>query len=791
MMTNDVIGQDRYYPNWINHSPPNSKNINHPDGTELQDVKRASGWLLRIRSTEPETLGGECSCVLVNNARQDKTPYVMTAAHCIPESTLIGDKVDAYMSFDYEMSSATERGNPVANQKISGIWKVQYELSSFDVTSDIALLRLVDPNPDLLRHAYAVGWSNTTYKSVSSHISHPGADHKKVYINPLSSKLVFTSGFVNLKEEERILYHEGLFYENDPNWNGVAVSPKGGSSGGGYFSEEDLLIAIHSILEPTNVSFGSALLNSWYAPLSSTEEPGLSTFLDHFSHDLNSVPGGYREDLIPVETENFELPIPSGSDPLRTPSVDEDDPTLLVSELEIVPSTLFGLVSERERPTGVWQDIVGLKTSSIGDSDLALSVYYQDLNTNTGLYEERLIYGASVNKLTTPNGNGSAFRGDGWDCEDLPEGYPPCNNETSNVFDNSTDDHNAVRTRLFRAMGDISKDQGRIVRAREGVPIVVQLNNIGPDDVTVKALSYPGEMPLNALQLFEPEKVSKAFNSYKYHDSRAYNSANLYIDNLSTFDGMNTPVSIPTGDNGGYLNLVNHNFKISWVAGDLIGIDLDIVSVAPYNYKIWVDYFNTDKLGGRKGFISENNLDNYTYNFVDDPEGHGDELVSHDTNKSDASFVSLFNVPNFRQLKMSPGEKHLTRMRVAVSDEPITQDGKYENGEVEEYLVEIVAPTCETLRPPDYDDEYAQKVLPYCGEGGYRKTKESLASHYQETVPGSLIFETGKQSNIQYATAKAVRKWYASTSDVVLEATTGIDYSVPRFLDNQVPNPAV
>ncbi|MEQ9298074.1 MAG: hypothetical protein RIF33_05915, partial [Cyclobacteriaceae bacterium] len=792
--TSESIGQDRFYPKSIGKSNPNTKNINHPDGTRLQDLKRATGFFATIKTIDPEVLGNKCSCTLMNNVSQDGTPYILTAEHCVREYE-VGDILETYFTFDFEMANANDRGDPVADEAISKVWRVQFELLVKDSYSDMALFIFKDPNPGLLQNAYAAGWDNTVSQSTWSNISHPKSDHKKVYLNPAFSEMKFISRLTN--NNGVLIRRKGYYYQYGNNWNGVELALQKSTSGSGHFSKANLLKAVESHGADNIDDYSSAMLNTWYSNLLSTN-PVLSQYLDPTSSGINKVPGGYLNDLIPASTDDLTL-VMSPDAVLATPTIVEDDPTQLHEDVvRINPSVLFGFFAANSTNDldgfPIWLDMLGIKAESIGQSDLVLTVWYLDKDVTSGLYSERLIYGTYVNKDTPENTEGYGFTGQYWDCDNPPAGYLPCNRSQSVFMFPSSGSINSVKTRFLRAFEDMSHDLGRLVHIDTEVPVVIRLHNKGTDPAAVQALSYPAEMPVNALQFFNPEEVLSRFKSYKYPESRL-NSEALNISSIKVSQG-DYEKTISTGNNGGYLNLVNPVYKIGPIAPSLddentnsisVKINLNNPNEVNFSYRVWIDYFNKDVAGGR-------NDDLYSYDFVtDQPEIHEVELLEEGVNLTGTSISITRPLPTSPDILLSPDRRRMTRMRISVKEGavPPVQFDQNGNGEVEDYLIEIVAPACEDIVPKGYADDYAEKVLPYCGEGGYREAKESLASHYQETEPGSLIFETGKQSNIQYATAKAVRKWYASTSDVVLEATTGIDYSVPRFLDNQVPNPAV
>jgi hypothetical protein len=105
-------------------------------------------------------------------------------------------------------------------------------------------------------------------------------------------------------------------------------------------------------------------------------------------------------------------------------------------------------------------------------------------------------------------------------------------------------------------------------------PIKVMLTNTANAPISLNAISYPGDVPKNALQLFNPKEVASRFKSYKYKPSFGSDAHELYIRHIKVAlaqhvlnsEGLcvsldkRTLQEITTGNNGDYLNLGNSNF---------------------------------------------------------------------------------------------------------------------------------------------------------------------------------------------------------------------------------------
>ena len=674
----DAFSQDLFFPYRIGTSDVNNSNVNHPDGTKLQDLKRSSGVFLT------NNLSG-CSCTLVNAATQKGIAYVSIAEHCVSKYD-VGKWLIGYFSFDFEMPHALERDNINDNQSISGIYKVEYEILFKDEISDLALLGIKKYDPQLLQYAYASGWNNTigSGDDIWSNISHPKIDHKKIFINPNSIDF----NWEKIDVEGNSLY--GYFYTSNSPWNNKNTDLEIGSSGSGFFSEQNLLKAVHVAGTKGSNSIFSIISNKWYG---APTESYFAKYLDSNNSWLNNIPGGYINDLVPIRNdEAFDLAL-SPNEILNTTSFNVADPkTLHKDVLWLNPKPLFGFVDDKDSNSlPIWFHIKGIKADNVRSSDIVLSVYYLDKDPQSESYIERLLYGAHVNSKSTINyPEEFGFKGDSWDCDNPPAGYPPCNRIHKDAFSSENESTN-IKYEYIKDMIELSDGKFKSV-LKDKIPIRVRLDNIGSDIVKVQAISYPGDVPKNALQLFKPDEVWAKFKSYKYPESRRENSEDLYIDSLQVSQGDYSK-SIPTGNNGGYLNLVNPNFKIGPIKTSTISelnktLSFNIAVHNPnsvaYSYSIWIDYFNKEVSGGKNDV-------NYTYNFVHDPVSHPIELIKQGTGITGNKISFTSRMPTGDDILLPTDSSRQTRMRISIKEgnTPPNQNDTTGNGEVEDYLIEL------------------------------------------------------------------------------------------------------
>ncbi|MEQ9301373.1 MAG: T9SS type A sorting domain-containing protein [Cyclobacteriaceae bacterium] len=712
-------------------------NVNHTEGAPFQDEKRGEVFLI----THNGERWGYCSGSIINTVEQDGRLFILTANHCI--NKIAQDDFTIYFSANYEMAHAVTRGIDGQDDNITSVFPLPVTARVRDQNQDIALLE-VDPNLDreallgpggAFYNTFAFGWSISPNEKPWANISHPKNDHKKFFMNP---KTIITSTLLSTTNGS------GLYYALFGPWNGRVTSPQRGSSGSPLMNRKGQELAVLSTAsdsesDPAFVSTYSALSNSWFR--SSLPESGLQHWLDAGNSWISKVPGGYLSDLIPSSAGASAVwnIIPGITHSTPLPDMGSINP--LEKVLFINPLTLFDNL--KQEPS--IERILGIKINNPSEDRVVMTVHAL-VKKQDQTYKEKFIYGTYADQNSPETFDG--FRQKFWGCLNPPEGYPSCDLE--GIYATLDLPSTLIyRGALLQAFGQDVKRKPPSLNLLSDylLPVVIRLWSQKAIEVT--AVSYPGDVPKNALEIFDPEVSAELFRTLSFQDSRGFLSKALHVDNISVENLGETRV-IPTGDNGGYLNMTNPNYLIENV---LVGYPVDNNEVLPnlfmnmdihnttgadFYYKVWLDYYQTVQNGNY--VFTEASTNNTVSELI--AEGSGTDVIDEE-----------YDLPNYRKIGLGPGERKLIRMRVAISNENnVKPDGAYLNGEVEDYLMEIVAPTCETLRPPDYDD-YAEAELSYCGKGGYRETKESLSDSYQESIPGSLTFTTNVSKDLPYATA--------------------------------------
>lgn len=207
-------------------------NINcSPEGDDWQNEKYG---IVRIKV---KIAGGLfwCSGSLVNNIREDKTPYVLSADHCAYKFSRYAtpDEVAQWL-FDFNLEGADCDAYSTSDENFTliGAEKIAQGGNHGTEGSDFYLVKLIDSIPE---DSYVVynGWdANDNSSDFGVCIHHPGGDIKKIsyYTEPIT-----TSGW----------YGNGLFSHWEVYWseteNGWGVT-EGGSSGSPLFDVNGRII---------------------------------------------------------------------------------------------------------------------------------------------------------------------------------------------------------------------------------------------------------------------------------------------------------------------------------------------------------------------------------------------------------------------------------------------------------------------------------------------------------------------------------------------------------------------
>ena len=232
-----------------------NNNVNCPEFVDWEDEVRSVAMILS---------GGGfrlCTGSLVNNVRQDLTPYFLTANHCL------GGELSWIFMFNYESPGCNNQNGPTY-MTVQGSTLLDNSSSS-----DFALLRLEEDIPDSYEVHFA-GWDATgNIPATPVGIHHPSGDIKKIsfdYDNASNS---------------------GNYWDVD-SWDDGTTEP--GSSGSPLFDGESHRIVgqlYGGVASCTNTGYDT------YGKVSSSWNSGLRNFLDPDNTGTNIIDGMNAIDL--------------------------------------------------------------------------------------------------------------------------------------------------------------------------------------------------------------------------------------------------------------------------------------------------------------------------------------------------------------------------------------------------------------------------------------------------------------------------------------------------------------
>ncbi len=745
-----IYGQKSYIPQpseipYIGRSNKKNYNVNHPKAVDFQNEKKGVCILAYLSPSNSKT--SFATGMLVNSIENsfdgNKKIYLLTAAHVkLPTGKHLIDedgnpynianhvKNFTYISFDFEvadpnknytkldealvnsaafqnsyphylentLNNSIEHFDSDEKTKIRSFWKVKIKSRLQDFDSDIALYEIVPEgwqieNSEIMQYVYTLGWdvhrrnideSLEGAKANVTLIGHPQADLKKISFSDLKLSYFENGMFEPLSRTSQT----GLFrtynriYQrlSDANFTGER-----GASGSPMLLFNKKVNSVYISSEPETPSYLATLLeNSWYLLskriILDSEDQDLMTVLDPQQTWISSVNGGYLNELIenpPYSQDFFDLTVSASN--------------RIVSAIDLQASDFFYFlntnISENDHRL--------LREKTLGDGIL--------LKPNTSLLNNQEI------RLMLRSDDDIIYE----------KNYT---NSTSTIFkvfngqNNSNIKNNILN--LMRNNGFENVDELQILSEFEinDMELSIETNQ---GEAKVRAIKLPLQMPYNAREIFEVDPYKDLWQSFKYKESRAKDSKNLHIKEIVVELEQYLPSSnggqciklnnkilqrIETGDNGGYLNLVNPNYLIDNIVASEDNCPANNLKITIYTYNlankyygVWLDYWKH-----RKGLINNNvnHEDSYTYNFVDDVQPHIEEKIELVQNNK-IYFTIKTPIVRASDLEFNSKNEYQTRLRVAVAKNPqagsenLTQDGIYEEGEVEDYLVRIRKSNCD------------------------------------------------------------------------------------------------
>lgn len=273
-------------------------NINCPEGNNWQDEKHAVAMVILDDGTR------WCSGALVNNEREDYTPYFLSAFHCADDNlngslsySEINDAESWTFMFNYESPSCSNQDGQTTHTVSGSIFRAGHRDSDF-------LLVELSSDPSHYYDPYFAGWSRSESAANNSvGIHHPQGDIKKISLDddaPNSTN--WSSGGYTTPPDS---YWETFFEDG---------TVEAGSSGSPLFDHNHRIVG--QLTGNDNPAFNGSnfceVPNGWYGKFSYSWDDGattaarLSDWLDPYNTGLTTLDGIYGPDPPPAPN-NFTL----------------------------------------------------------------------------------------------------------------------------------------------------------------------------------------------------------------------------------------------------------------------------------------------------------------------------------------------------------------------------------------------------------------------------------------------------------------------------------------------------
>ena len=255
-------------------------NVNCPQGANWQNPKRGA---VRIRIVVQGGMGW-CSGSLINNTRQDGTPYILSASHC--SDSYIPDYSLWTVYFNYESPDCNNLSTEPVLQSLQGC-----VARANRKESDFLLLEMYQRVPTAF-NAYFNGWNRDSNNLTASNvmIHHPAGDIKKISID--NDPPTVNNATITWRAADNTVLSV------TPPRSHIQITPdlgtsEGGSSGAPIFDANGRIIAQNhggSVVDcQVNYLLGGWLAKSWDG--NGTAQTRLKDWLDPINTNALTVGG--------------------------------------------------------------------------------------------------------------------------------------------------------------------------------------------------------------------------------------------------------------------------------------------------------------------------------------------------------------------------------------------------------------------------------------------------------------------------------------------------------------------
>ena len=255
-------------------------NINcSPEGDGWQVEKRGVVRILLVDGSQ----AGWCTGSLINNAKQDCTPYVLTADHC-GETSTTSNYNQWIFYFNYESEDCNNPTWEPSSYSLTGCALKAHGGNGGNTGSDFKLIEL-NTSPPSYYDTYFNGWDRRNIISSSGvSIHHPAGDIKKIS--------TYTSDLISYQWGSANGSHWAVYWASTTNGHGVT---EGGSSGSPIFNAEkriigDLTGGSSYCTTPNNPDLYGKLSYSWQSNGTSASQR-LKNWLDPDNTGIQTLNG--------------------------------------------------------------------------------------------------------------------------------------------------------------------------------------------------------------------------------------------------------------------------------------------------------------------------------------------------------------------------------------------------------------------------------------------------------------------------------------------------------------------
>ena len=203
-----------------------------PEVDPYRDIIRSVGAYFFMDVNDPFPGLSICTGTLINNVREDCTPYFLTAYHCLggdPANPIEEATPSLVFIWNYENSTCRQPNSPESGGAGDGnfnLFNSGSELRSSNQFTDFILLELDDPVIEIANPFFA-GWDATSQLPMSTIcVHHPGVEEKRISFDFEESEYRFNSV-------------DTLFLRVN-NWE--IGTTEGGSSGAPLFNENKQVV---------------------------------------------------------------------------------------------------------------------------------------------------------------------------------------------------------------------------------------------------------------------------------------------------------------------------------------------------------------------------------------------------------------------------------------------------------------------------------------------------------------------------------------------------------------------